>query len=252
MIGIYLSGTGNTKYCIEKLLHLLDETAVAIPIENQQAAALAQKEDTIFLAYPVQLSNAPMMVCDFIKSNAPLWRGRKVFCIATMGLFSGDGAGCTARLLRKYGAAILGGLHIQMPDSVCDVKALKRSLERNREIIKRADKKLEETAKQIKRGKYPQEGLHFYNHAAGLFSQRLWNYGKTTHYSDKLKISDACIGCGLCEHLCPMKNITIKAGKAVANNRCTMCYRCISSCPQQAITLLGKRVVEQCRLEKYL
>lgn len=26
----------------------------------------------------------------------------KVFCVNTMGLFSGDGTGCTARLLKKY------------------------------------------------------------------------------------------------------------------------------------------------------
>ena len=37
MLGIYLSGTGNTKHCIEKLIHLLDETAQAIPIEREDA-----------------------------------------------------------------------------------------------------------------------------------------------------------------------------------------------------------------------
>ena len=31
-----------------------------------------------------------------------------------------------------------------------------------------------------------------------------------------------------------------------------MCYRCISNCPQQAITLLGKKLYEQCKIEKYL
>lgn len=32
MIGIYLSGTGNTKHCTEKLVHLLDESARTRPI----------------------------------------------------------------------------------------------------------------------------------------------------------------------------------------------------------------------------
>lgn len=31
-----------------------------------------------------------------------------------------------------------------------------------------------------------------------------------------------------------------------------MCYRCVNICPKQAITLLGKRVVEQGMIEKYL
>ena len=30
MIGIYLSGTGNTKHCVEKLLYLLDDTAKSV------------------------------------------------------------------------------------------------------------------------------------------------------------------------------------------------------------------------------
>ena len=69
-----------------------------------------------------------------------------------MGAFSGDGAGCTARLLRKYGAVILGGLHIRMPDSVCDSKLLKKTLKQNREIIIQADKKIESAALLIKQG----------------------------------------------------------------------------------------------------
>ena len=38
----------------------------------------------------------------------------------------------------------------------------------------------------------------------------------------------------------------------VQNNQCTMCYRCINNCPKQTMTLLGKMVVEQSVIEKYL
>lgn len=30
-----------------------------------------------------------------------VWKEKKVLCVATMGLFSGDGAGCSARLLKN-------------------------------------------------------------------------------------------------------------------------------------------------------
>ena len=252
MVGIYLSGTGNTKHCIEKLIHLLDETAQAIPIEKEEAVEKLSSHDFIVLAYPVQFSNAPVMVRDFIKRHSDLWQGKQVLCVATMGLFSGDGAGCSARLLKKCGAKVVGGLHIQMPDSVCDVKLLKKSIERNREVIKAADKKIEKWAEKIKYGTYPKDGLHFYDRMAGFICQRLWFYGKTKDYSDKLKINHNCTGCGLCVRLCPMENLVITNSKATAGNRCTMCYRCISSCTHQAITLLGDIVVEQCRYDKYV
>lgn len=214
MIGIYLSGTGNTKHCVEKLVNLLDDTARCIPLETPYIINMLENENT-------------------------------------MGLFSGDGTGCTARLLKKYGAEILGGLQIKMPDSVCDSKLLKKGIEENRQIVKNADKRIEQTAEQIKRGIYPKEGLSFIAHIKGLFGQRLWFYRKTIYYTDKLKISDSCIGCGLCSKECPMKNIKMKENRAVPGKRCTMCYRCMSLCPQKAITLLGKKVQEQCRLEKY-
>ena len=214
MIGIYLSGTGNTKHCVEKLVNLLDDTARCIPLETPYIINMLENENT-------------------------------------MGLFSGDGTGCTARLLKKYGAEILGGLQIKMPDSVCDSKLLKKGIEENRQIVKNADKRIEQTAEQIKRGIYPKEGLSFIAHIKGLFGQRLWFYRKTIYYTDKLKISDSCIGCGLCSKECPMKNIKMKENRAVPGKRCTMCYRCISLCPQKAITLLGKKVQEQCRREKY-
>lgn len=251
MIGIYLSGTGNTKHCIEKLTGLLDYTAKILPLESEGVVEEIRNASVIILGYPTQYSNAPYMVRDFINKNSSLWKGKKVLCVATMGAFSGDGAGCTARLMKKHGAMILGGLHIKMPDSVCDSKLLKKSIEQNKEIVKQADKKIEYVAQQIKQGNYPKDGLSFMSHMIGLFGQRLWFYGKTTGYTDKLKISENCIGCGLCASLCPMKNISMIDGKAVADTKCTMCYRCISRCPEKAITLVGDEVKEQCQFEKY-
>ena len=253
MIGIYLSGTGNTKHCLEKLLSIIDKEAKMIPIENKDAVDEIQANEEVILAYPTQFSNVPFMVRDFINKNAEIWQGKKVFCMTTMGAFSGDGTGCAARVLRKYGAVITGGLMIKMPDSVCDSKMLKKSSEENKRIIREADEKIEKIGNSMHNlGKYPQEGLGFVSHVAGLMGQRLWFYNKTTDYSTKLKISDACIGCGKCATSCPMKNLTISNGKAVSNNRCAMCYRCISSCPSKAITLLGNEVVEQVRYDKFV
>lgn len=113
MIGIYLSGTGNTKHCVEKLVSLLDDTASCVPLESPHVIDLLAGQSVIILGYPTQFSNVPFMVRDFIGKNCCLWKGKSVFCINTMGLFSGDGTGCAARLLKKYGARILGGVQIK-------------------------------------------------------------------------------------------------------------------------------------------
>ena len=245
MNAVYLSGSGNTKHIVTLLLNELGNTGISAPVESADAERALEGEE-IIIAYPTMFSNIPYLIRDFINSHKDAWKGKKIFLITTMGLFAGDGTGCAARLLQKYGAEITGGFQIVMPDSIGDCKALKKSKEQNKAVIEKADKRVTEAAKRIREGNYPKEGLSFAAHLAGLFGQRLWFYNKTTGYTDKVKIDPAkCIGCGICAKNCPTQNIKIEDGKAVASSKCTMCYRCINHCPKQAMTLLGKTLYVQ-------
>ena len=253
MTGIYFSGTGNTKFCVDKFLKEYGYSKNSFSIEDNEALEKIKNDNKIVIGYPVQYSNIPKILRDYIVNNWYIWKEKNIFIIATMELFSGDGAGILARLLKNYGANIVGGLHLKMPDSICDEKALKRSFEENKKIVMKAEEKICKSVCNIKNGKPPQEGLGIAYHLAGLFGQRLYFSWKTKKYTDKLKINSLkCIGCGSCEKLCPMGNITLKNRIAVSSDKCTMCYRCISKCPTQAITLLGKKVIEQNDVSKYL
>ena len=253
MLGIYFSGTGNSRYAAETFCREYDEKVSVLSIEDSGVLTAVDDTDLIVFAYPVQFSTVPKIVRDFVADNKVLWKNKKVFVIATMGLFSGDGSGILGRLLESCGAEVIGGLHLKMPDSIADEKALKRPLEKNKELVKQAEQKIKESVRQMKEGHPTQEGIGPLYRLAGFWGQRAYFGHKTRQYSSKLKIDkEKCIGCGKCEKLCPMNNITIVEGKAVSGDRCTMCYRCINKCPNEAITLLGKCIVEQCGIEKYL
>lgn len=253
MLGIYFSGTGNSRYALEVFLKEYDNDSVMFAIEDKNLFEHINNHDEIVFSYPVQYSAVPKFLSDFIHNHSELWNGKKVFIIATMALFSGDGAGVLGRLLKRYGAIVTGGLHLQMPDSIADEKVLKRSLEKNTQLVKKATSKIEKAVINIKNGEYPQEGLGIFSRLAGFWSQRLWFGYRTRRYSDKLKVdADKCIGCAKCAKLCPTENIVMKDNKAMGKNKCTACYRCVNTCPKQAITLLGKEVVEQTCIEKYL
>lgn len=246
MVGIYFSGTGNTKHCVTKFLSECSSSPKAFSIEDSGAIQAIKNDSVIVFAYPVYFSNLPKIVRDFIVNNQNVFIGKNIFIIATMGLFSGDGAGCSARLFSKYGANIIGGLHLKMSDCISDEKALKKTLEQNEKLVIDSDKKIIASAKRFNNNTPTRDGIGLLYHLAGLFGQRLWFYGKTKKYSDKLKINlEKCVGCGACVKLCPLENIEISGGKAHSFNRCTMCYRCVNSCPHQAITLLGKKLYEQ-------
>lgn len=252
MIGVYFSGTGNTKHCVEKFVKQYDSTCISISIEEDGICEAIAEHTMLVFGYPVYFSNAPKIVQDFIADHHVHFKGKKIFIIATMGLFSGDGTGCTARLFRKYGAEVVGGLHLKMPDCIGDVKLLKKTPEENRKIIEQAHSKIILAVTKTKEGKPPKEGINFFYHMAGLFGQRLWFYGKTITYKEKPNVDyQKCIGCGLCAALCPMNNMDIENKKAVSHNCCTMCYRCFSYCPAKALTILGKQVYEQYLFENY-
>jgi ferredoxin/flavodoxin len=252
MTGLYFSGTGNTKHCVEEFVHYFDSKNQTVSIETPNIDNILANEDVIILGHPTCFSNAPKIVRDYIKNHKKIFADKKVFIIVTMGLFSGDGAGCSARILRKYGAEIIGGLHLRMPDCIGDNKMLKKTLEENKFLVKQADIKIQSAAKQLKEGKPFKEGLNIFYHIAGLFGQRLWFYGKLLSYKDKPDINvKKCTGCGLCVKNCPMKNIEKRDGIIIHKKRCTMCYRCVNNCPVQALTILGKKIYEQCLFEKY-
>lgn len=254
MTGLYFSGTGNTRHCVEQFVRSFDPDSVvtAIKPSGLDLDWLLGGEDTIVFGSPVYFSNTPKMVRDFILNNATIFRGKRVFIIATIGLFSGDGAGCAARIFRRCGAKIVGGLHLVMPDCIADVRLLKKSPEDNRMLIRLADKKIDAAVEQFKVGKPTREGLNIFYHIAGLLGQRLWFYRKTLSYKNKPDIDHAkCTVCGLCVKNCPTNNLEKRNGVGIVHgSMCTMCYRCVNGCPTKAMTILGKKVHAQWMLKE--
>ena len=163
MIGVYFSGTGNTSFCIDKFLMEYNGGHNTYPIEEKETLEIIKTNTELVLAYPVQYSNIPKILRDYIVNNGHAWNGKRIYIIATMGLFSGDGAGILARLLRRYGAEIVGGLHLKMPDSIGDVKVLRRGFTENKELVGNAEQKICKAVSELKNGNPPQEGLGIEN-----------------------------------------------------------------------------------------
>lgn len=246
MIGIYFSGTGNTRHCVQKLASELKTGTKCFSIEDENVISAISENEEIILGYPVYFSNIPKIVREFLYKYGNVFKDKKVFIVCTMGLFSGDGAGVAARILKKFGAKVIGGLHIKMPDCIGDNELLKKSDKENFDIVTVANEKICLSAESIKNGKYPQNGLSLFHRIAGFFGQRLYFYNKPLKYCKTIKVdSKKCVNCGICVGLCPMKNIFIEENKVKFKGNCTACYRCFSDCPKQAITVMGKKVYTQ-------
>ena len=62
MIGIYFSGTGNTKYCLEKFVALYDRNIEITPLEDEGTIEKVAHHKDIIFAYPIYYSNLPKIV----------------------------------------------------------------------------------------------------------------------------------------------------------------------------------------------
>ena len=69
MLGLYLSGTGNTKHCIEKLTNLLDGSAKVIPLECTDIIEEIKKNKTIILGLSDTVFKFTLYVERFYKTK---------------------------------------------------------------------------------------------------------------------------------------------------------------------------------------
>jgi ferredoxin len=52
----------------------------------------------------------------------------------------------------------------------------------------------------------------------------------------RMRVTDACVGCGLCENVCPVHCIAMRGGKPeFGHAACAQCMACMQWCPKRAI-----------------
>ena len=58
MLGIYFSGTGNSRYALETFLRHYNSSAKTVAIEDKSAAKLIGQHQELVFSYPVQYSGS--------------------------------------------------------------------------------------------------------------------------------------------------------------------------------------------------
>lgn len=85
MLGLYFSGTGNSRYALEVFLKKYCTDARIFAIEDEKAPGKVRKNEEIIFSYSVQYSSIPKMLYDFITRNQTLWQGKRFLLLRQWG-----------------------------------------------------------------------------------------------------------------------------------------------------------------------
>lgn len=231
----YFTGTGNSLHAAEKIGGAVEEMPVSIATALDKGYLEYELRDgePLGFVYPIYAWGPPEIVLTFIHKMK--LRGGKpyVFSLDTCGAEDGHTAEILRKALRAKGLMLDAAFSVAMPGNYIIGEDVAPE-EKNREILKKAEERLDAISEVIaarKSGVFellPGEkpGLKSY------FINPMFNwFGRDTK---AFYATDACTKCGLCEKICPIHTITVRE-KPVWGKKCTQCLACINRCPAKAI-----------------
>ena len=250
----YFSGCGNSKHVAEALASGLNDTLVFIPDaarNNQYDYSLAEGESIGFV-FPIYSWAPPKLVLDFVKKMAvkvpePV-EGPTPMPYLYFACTCGDNCGLTEKVFRKAleekGWSLSACCSIQMPETYLGMAGFKLDTEENaKRKIAEADVTLTRLIPRLANKEHFSEMI-----VGGMAWLKTYlvnpGFNRSATDDSKYHTTEACIHCGKCTEVCPLKNITLEDDHPKWNGNCTMCMACYHHCPVNAIqygkTTVGK------------
>lgn len=241
---LYFSGTGNSKYVADFLADRLEDETVSLGevLKNDLPLTFSSEKPFVWIA-PIYAWRFPKAVDELFK-KAYFSGNQKIYFVATMGGDSGNCHEICKKRTEQKGMIYGGFADIVMPDNYFGGFSIENDSDMVK-IVKAAHPAIEKTADTIAKGSFL--NLREKTSLAGIKSG-LVNFGfsKFMIANIKFTVNGSCTGCGECERLCPVNNISMDNGKPIFSDKCMSCYSCIHRCKNKAINL-GKKTENKSR-----
>ena len=233
----YFSATGNSKYAAERIASATDDHMISLrdAVRARRYRYDVSREARIGFVVPVYFQGLPSILNFFLeKLELTGYRDQYIYAVFTCGSLTGDAAGQLSRALKKKGLALSAQFGIKMVDNYVPAFTVPEEAEAAR-ILEEAEEAIDEARRAIR-----SKGAGDYNRCQGpapgaqtAMMYPLYQRGRSTK---PFVVTDHCIGCGLCQEVCPCGAIAIAGGKpAWVKPKCVQCLGCLHRCPAQAI-----------------
>ncbi|PRR69117.1 EFR1 family ferrodoxin [Clostridium thermopalmarium] len=232
---LYFSGTGNTKYVAKLICDGLGDECIDLfdRIRNNDKSPLYSEKPYVICS-PIYVCEMPLFLMKYLRSIT--FNGNnKVYFVFTSGGYCGS-AKVQAKLfsIRKK-LKCLGCVEFVMPRNyVANNKYSMDDEEVIRLKISNATKKVKEVVEDIKNGRRV-KSRHVWLFEILIITPFAPLWTKYKLVAKDFYTTDACVGCRICEKVCPLNNIKVVDKKPKWGENCTHCMACISKCPKKAI-----------------
>lgn len=231
----YFSGTGNSFWVAKKLSETFGEQLIPITKAMTEGKEYSlSKGEGLGFVFPVYSWGPPQVVLEFLHNIRLSDTPDYPYFVCTCG----DDTGKTTEIMQKNApkgwnfqagySVIMPNTYVAMPGFDVDAKQeeLRKLQEAEIRILHIAECLTKRTKEfDCNEGKMPWTKTYIIR---PLFN-RYFIAPKKFH------VSSVCIGCGICEKVCPLQNISMKNGHPIWSNNCAMCLSCYHHCPKHAI-----------------
>lgn len=228
----YFSGTGNSLAVSRKLEENFIEKGNIVPLaifENEEIVDV--DTDVLGFVFPVYFMTIPDIVKRFVK-KLNFKTDTYIFAIATCNGIPGNSLFTLNKCLNKKGKKLSSGFTIDMPGN-----AIITPPEIEAERLKNYKTKVAEIANYVNCLSTNEfEGKNnFKNH---IMSSTMSILAKKFQFApNKYSSTSECIGCGVCEKVCPVNNIKVVEKRPQWENKCANCLACFHWCPKKAVVI---------------
>ncbi|WP_019680799.1 EFR1 family ferrodoxin [Ruminococcus flavefaciens] len=231
---LYFSATGNTRFLATELAKKLDDECLDLlrRIKENDFSEISSEKPFIICA-PVYICEMPRFLSKYLQ-KVRLTGNSSVYFIANSAGYSGITGYLAKRIFRRKKMNFMGHTELVMPRNYYIGHYPVQSGDEIRRRILSAYNKLDDIAADIRNGrKLKARYVFLFEKLITLPFNPIW--AKYKMPTRDFFASDNCIGCGKCEKVCPLNNISIKDKKPIWGTSCTHCMACIGNCPTDAI-----------------
>ena len=227
----YYSATGNSLY----VARMIDDQMISIPqaIKNNQ---FDFEDETIGIISPIYAGKLPQTVCRFIEKMKI--KTNYFYMLLTYGNEDSVAGIWSEKFCQEHGIHVDFIQTIKMVDNYLPVfdmdeqKNIDKNIPQQIELAKdNIEKRVHFIPQPTKKGREAFERV----------SKRFEEHPELNN-GESIVMTDRCVGCGICQQVCPIGNIELANKKAKRIHKtCDFCLACVHNCPLKAIDVKNEK-----------